>query len=85
MPQAYQTNEAEVVAINSNYALGADISPTEDSIAIEGEDNPYVNLIVVQSGNENDEAIQALVDVLRSDDIKSFIEETYNGAVIPAE
>ncbi|KQL55666.1 MULTISPECIES: MetQ/NlpA family ABC transporter substrate-binding protein [Bacillaceae] len=85
LPQAYQTNEAEVVAINSNYALGADISPTEDSIAIEGEDNPYVNLIVVQSGNENDEAIQALVEVLRSADIKSFIEETYNGAVIPAE
>ncbi|MFB4210474.1 MetQ/NlpA family ABC transporter substrate-binding protein [Shouchella sp. JSM 1781072] len=85
LPQAYQNNEAEVVAINSNYALGADISPTEEAIAIEGEDNPYVNLIVVQSGNENDEAIQALVDVLKSDEIQSFIEETYDGAVIPAE
>ncbi|MFS0787683.1 MetQ/NlpA family ABC transporter substrate-binding protein [Shouchella sp. 1P09AA] len=85
LPAAYQNNEAEVVAINSNYALGADISPTEEAIAIEGEDNPYVNLIVVQSGNENDEAIQALVDVLKSDEIQSFIEETYDGAVIPAE
>lgn len=85
LPQAYESNEAEVVAINSNYALGAGISPVDEAIAIEDEENPYVNLIVVQSGDENNEAIQALVNVLKSDEIQSFIEEQYQGAVIPAE
>ena len=43
----------------------------------------YVNIIAVKEGNENNEGIKALVEVLKSDEIKNFINETYDGAVIP--
>ena len=45
----------------------------------------YVNVIAVKEGNENNEAIKALVDVLKSDDVKNYIKETYDGAVLPYE
>ncbi|PAE89793.1 MetQ/NlpA family ABC transporter substrate-binding protein [Shouchella clausii] len=87
LPQAYTNNEADLIAINSNYAIDAGLSPTEDSVILEEGDaeNPYVNLIVVRSEDENNEAIQTLVEVLQSEEIKTFIEENYGGAVIPAE
>ncbi|GIN18164.1 lipoprotein [Shouchella clausii] len=87
LPQAYTNNEADLIAINSNYAIDAGLSPTEDSVILEEGDaeNPYVNLIVVRSEDENNEAIQKLVEVLQSEEIKTFIEENYGGAVIPAE
>ena len=54
-----------------------------DSIAMEGSQSPYVNIIAVKSGNENNQAIQTLVDVLHSEEIQNFIIETYKGAVVP--
>ena len=45
----------------------------------------YANVLVVKAGNENNEGIQALVKVLKSDEIKQFINDTYDGAVIPFE
>lgn len=44
-----------------------------------------LNIIAVREGDETREDIQALIEVLKSDDIKSFIETTYEGAVLPAE
>ncbi|WP_252315281.1 MetQ/NlpA family ABC transporter substrate-binding protein [Sinobaca sp. H24] len=86
LPQAYQNGEGDAVFINSNYALDSDLSPSEDAIAIESaEDNPYANIIAVRSGDEEREEIQTLVDVLHSDEVRSFIEEEYEGAVLPAE
>ena len=41
--------------------------------------------IAVKEGNENSDKIKALVDVLKSDEIKDFINEKYDGAVIPFE
>lgn len=84
--QAYQGNEADLVAINSNYALNAGLNPVNDSLIIEStKDNPYVNIVAVQEGHENDEKIKALIEVLKSDAIKQFISEKYNGSVIVAE
>ena len=61
------------------------LNPLEDSIAIEsGENNPYVNVIAVQSGDENKEEIKALIEVLHSQEIQDFILEKYEGAVVPA-
>ena len=54
---------------------------TSDSLAAQ----TYVNVVVVKEGNEDNEGVKALVDVLKSDDIKKFIEETYEGAVVPFE
>ncbi len=61
------------------------INPVEDSIAIEsGENNPYVNVIAVKEGDEDKEEIKALIEVLNSQEIKDFILEKYEGAVVPA-
>ena len=78
--------EVEYVILNGNYALEAGYSVGKDSIAYEASDSEaaktYVNIVTVLEGNENSDKIQALVKVLRSDDIKKFIEDTYDGAVI---
>ena len=77
------------VVLNGNYALQADYSVAKDSLAYEKSDSEaaktYVNLIAVKEGNEDSEAIKALVEVLKSDEIKEYINETYDGAVIPFE
>lgn len=81
--------EDAFVVLNGNYALEAGFSVAKDSIAYEASDSEaaktYVNIIAVKEGNEENEGIKALVDVLKSDEIKNFINETYDGAVIPFE
>ncbi|MBO6129887.1 MAG: metal ABC transporter substrate-binding protein [Pseudobutyrivibrio sp.] len=78
--------EVAFVVLNGNYALEAGYSVAKDSIAYEASDSvaaeTYVNIIAVYEGNENSPKIQALVSVLKSDDIKKFIEDTYDGAVV---
>lgn len=82
-------DEVAYVVLNGNYALEAGLSVAKDSIAYESSDSEaaktYVNVIVVKEGNENSDAIKALVDVLKSDEIKQYINDTYDGAVIPFE
>ena len=82
-------DETAYVVLNGNYALQAGFSVAKDALAYETSDSEaaktYVNIIAVKEGNENDPAIQALVSVLKSDEIKNYINETYNGAVIPFE
>ena len=80
---------AAYVVLNGNYALEAGFSVGKDALAYEKSDSEaaktYVNVIAVKEGNEDSEKIQALVDVLKSDEIKDFINEKYDGAVIPFE
>ncbi|MBO5508943.1 MAG: MetQ/NlpA family ABC transporter substrate-binding protein [Lachnospiraceae bacterium] len=82
-------DEVAFVVLNGNYALEAGLSVAKDSIAFETSDSEaaktYVNIIAVKEGRENDEDIQALVKVLQSDEIKQFINDTYDGAVVPFE
>lgn len=82
-------DEVAFVVLNGNYALEAGFSVAKDSIAYEKSDSEaaktYVNVIAVEKGNENSEAIQALVKVLTSDEMKQYINDTYDGAVIPFE
>ena len=79
-------NEVQYVVLNGNYALEAGYSVGKDAIAYEANDSiaakTYVNIIAVEKGNENSDKIKALVTVLRSDEIKKFIDDTYDGAVI---
>ena len=84
---SFNNGEGDLVAINGNYALQANLNPTKDAVILESAnaDNPYVNIVACQKGHENDEKIKALVEVLKSDDIKKFIEETYKGSVIPVK
>ena len=78
--------EVEFVVLNGNYALEAGFSVGRDSIAYELSDSvaakTYVNIVAVLEGNESSDKIKALVAVLRSDEIKKFIEDTYEGAVV---
>lgn len=81
--------EVAFVVLNGNYALEAGFSVANDAIAYETSDSEaaqtYVNVIAVKEGHENDPGIQALVSVLKSDEIKQYINDTYDGAVIPFE
>ena len=80
-------DEVAFVVLNGNYALEAGFSVAKDAVAYETSDSEaaktYVNIIAVREGNENSEGITALVNVLKSDEIKKFITDTYDGAVIP--
>lgn len=80
-------SEVSFAVINGNYALDAGLNAQTDALATETSDSlaaqTYVNVIAVKEGNENNDAIKALVEVLKSDDIKKFIEEEYEGAVVP--
>ena len=81
--------EVAFVVLNGNYALEAGYSVAKDSIAYESTDSEaattYVNVIAVKEGNENSAKIKALVEALKSDAIKTYINDTYDGAVIPFE
>lgn len=82
-------DEVAFVVLNGNYALEGGYSVKSDAIAYEKSDSEaaktYVNVIAVKEGNEENEGLQALVKVLKSDDIKKFIDEKYDGAVIAFE
>lgn len=77
-------DDVKMAVINTNYALEAGFNPMVDAIAIEGSDSPFANILVVREGDETKPEIQALYKALTSDEIKSFIEEKYEGAVVPA-
>jgi len=81
--------ETAFVVLNGNYALEAGFSVAKDALAYEQSDSEaaktYVNVIAVYEGNEESDAIKTLVEVLKSDEIKEFINERYDGAVIPFE
>ena len=83
------SDEVAYLVLNGNYALEAGYSVGKDALAYEKSDSEaaktYVNVVVVKEGNEDNEGVKALVDVLKSDEIKDFINTTYDGAVIPFE
>jgi D-methionine transport system substrate-binding protein len=84
----YENGEGALVAINGNYAIQAGLNPLTDTVLLEQADstNPYVNIVACQTGKENDAKIKALVEVLKSDEVKQFILDTYaDGSVISAE
>ena len=80
-------DETAYIVLNGNYALQAGYSVAKDALAYEKSDSEaaktYVNVIAVKEGNENSDKIKALVAALKSDEIKDFINEKYDGAVIP--
>jgi len=77
-------DDVAIAVINTNYALEAKLVPTKDALVIEQKDSPYVNILVVRKGDESRPAIQKLAKALTSDEVKKFITEKYQGAVVPA-
>jgi D-methionine transport system substrate-binding protein len=77
-------NQVDVALINTNYALEAGLNPTKDALIIEGSDSPYVNILVARPDNKDSDAMKKLAAALTSEDVKDFINENYQGAVVPA-
>ena len=79
------TTEVDIAAINGNYALQAGLHAS-DALAIEDASGDaaqtYANIVACRAGEENSAKIQALVKALQSDAVKTYIENTYNGAVV---
>ena len=84
---ARHIDEVSYAVLNGNYALEAGLNAGTDALAVETADSDaiqqYVNIIAVKEGNEDEPKIQALVEVLKSDEIREFIEKEYSGAVVP--
>ncbi|MCR5437020.1 MAG: MetQ/NlpA family ABC transporter substrate-binding protein [Treponema sp.] len=75
--------DVDAAVINGNYAIPAGLSATKDGLVVEGSDSPYVNIISVKAGKENDAAIKALSNALRSDKVKNWIKDSFpNGEVV---
>ena len=80
--------DVDMAVINGNYALEAGLK-VADALATEDTDSigatTYGNVVAVRAGEEDNEAIKALMEALQSDEVKSFIEESYEGAVVPLD
>lgn len=75
--------DTDAAVINGNYAIPAGLTAKKDGLFVEGADSPYVNIITVKAGRENDAAIQALKEAVTSKKVKDYIEKTYpNGDVV---
>lgn len=79
-----QLGELAIAAINTNYAMESGRVPTEDSLVMEPKDSPWVNVIATKTENKDDERIKKLVDYYHSDEVKQFIEDEFNGSVVPS-
>jgi len=79
--------DVDMAVINGNYAIQAGMNAATDALAIESRDSnaaqTYANILCVKEGNENNAAVQELINALKTDKVKKFIEEKYKGAVVP--
>lgn len=80
---APRLSEVTAAIINANYALDAKLS-NDQRILVEDKDSPYVNIVTVAKGKENEPKFQKLMKALQSEKVKKYIEEKYNGTVLPA-
>lgn len=75
--------DVDAAVINGNYAIPAGLIATRDGLFVEGADSPYVNVIAVKEGFENDAKVKALVKALQSDAVKAYVAASYpNGEVV---
>ena len=83
LSQMYLNDEADLIVVNTNHAITAGLNPMKDSIALEDADSPYVNIVAVESEKAEDERLIKLIEVLNSEDVKSYILEKYEGVIVP--
>ncbi|MFF9818467.1 MetQ/NlpA family ABC transporter substrate-binding protein [Streptomyces sp. NPDC014006] len=77
--------DVDAAVINGNYALEAKLSPAKDALVAEkAQNNPYANFLAVKKGDESDPRVKKLAGLLTSPEVKKFIEDKYQGAVVPA-
>ncbi|MCF2527488.1 MetQ/NlpA family ABC transporter substrate-binding protein [Yinghuangia soli] len=77
-------DDVDASVINGNYALQAKLTAKDALVLEKAEGNPYANVLVVKKGQEKDEKVQKLQKLLNSPEVKKFIEDKYQGSVLPA-
>ncbi|WP_426955268.1 MetQ/NlpA family ABC transporter substrate-binding protein [Muricoccus radiodurans] len=77
-------DEVEAATINTNYAIPAGLNPVRDAITIESAESPYANLIVVREADRAAPWVARLVRAYQNDEVKRFVESTFQGSVVPA-
>lgn len=77
-------SDVDLALINTNYAIEAKLNPTKDALFIEGKDSPYANIVAARKDRANSVEITKLMQALRSEDVKKFLQDKYQGAVVPA-
>lgn len=78
---AYQNDEANLIAINANFAENIGLNPEKDGVFVEKDNSPYANVIATRTEDKDSEKIKALIEVLHSEKIKDFITEKWNGTI----
>ncbi|MDP0494146.1 MAG: MetQ/NlpA family ABC transporter substrate-binding protein, partial [Fusobacterium sp. JB021] len=76
-------DDVDFAVINSNYAIQGGLSPVKDALLREDKNSPYVNVVAVRQGDEQNETVLELVKALRSQKSKDFILKKYQGSIIP--
>jgi len=77
-------NQVDLAVINTNYAIEAKLNPVKDSLFIEDATSPYANLLVAREDNATSPAIKKLAAALNSPEVRQFLADKYQGAVVPA-
>lgn len=77
-------NQVDLALINTNYALEAKLVPTRDALFIEGAKSPYANILVARADNKDSAAMKKLAAALTGADVKAFLQQKYQGAIVPA-
>ncbi|MGK4579773.1 MetQ/NlpA family ABC transporter substrate-binding protein [Kitasatospora sp. HPMI-4] len=77
--------DLDAAVINGNYAIDSGLTPAKDAILLEkAQGNPYANILAVKKGHENDPRVVKLAQLLHSDEVKKYIDDTFKGSVIAA-
>jgi len=82
LPRALE--EVDAATVNTNFAIPAGLNPLRDAIAIESADSPYANIIAVKQDNANAPWVKRLLTAYHSDEIKTFVRDTFQGSAVPA-
>lgn len=82
LPRVLQ--DVDLAIINTNFALKGNLNPINDAIFIEDKDSPYANILTVRPDNGNSPEIQELAKALNSEKVKKFLEDKYEGSIVPA-
>ncbi len=77
-------DDTDLACVNTNYAIPAGLNPQKDSLLVEDKNSPYANVIVVREEDKNNETYKKVVAIYQSEPIKKFIEEKYQGTILPA-
>ncbi|WP_319237639.1 MetQ/NlpA family ABC transporter substrate-binding protein [uncultured Propionivibrio sp.] len=77
-------DDADVAAVNTNYAIQAGLVPSRDAIAMESLKSPYANVIVVRAADKDSPVLRKLLKAYQNDEVKQFIKKEFKDSVFPA-